>query len=57
MMPVHIEQDDAHYGFYLMEFDKEYVSRSCFHIQIYWIFARGHSLKQNVVHRLTTRIK
>lgn len=54
---VHIEQDELSLGLYLMEHDMDYIAGSCFHLKIYWIFARGPALKQNVVSRLTARIK
>jgi hypothetical protein len=38
----------------LMEHDSNYIAGSCFHIKIYWIFARGPSISRNVVTRLQT---
>ena len=32
-------------GTYLMEHDRYYVAGSCFHIRIFWIFARSFFVK------------
>jgi hypothetical protein len=40
-----------------MEHDNAYLCGNCFHIKFSWIFARGPSMKQNVVSRLTSRVK
>jgi len=46
---INIEQDDFNFGYYWMEHDLYYVTGRCFKFKIYWLFARGPSLKSNVV--------
>jgi hypothetical protein len=38
---VHIEHEDMSLGLYLMEHDTVYIVDRCFHMKIYWIYARG----------------
>ena len=38
---VHIEHEDISLGLYLMEHDTVYIVDHCFHMKIYWIYARG----------------
>lgn len=57
MTVVHIEQEDESLGYYLMEHDRVYVVNKCFHLKIYWIFARGPTVLENVVKRLNRRVK
>lgn len=44
-------------GLYLMEHDTAYIVDRCFHMKIYWIFARGPTVQENVVKRLYRRVK
>ena len=54
---VHLEQEDVSLGLYLMEHDSSYVVDRCFHMKIYWIFARGPTIQENVVKRLYRRVR
>ena len=49
-----VKTQTTNQGNYLMEHDSNYIAGSCFHIKIYWIFARGPSILRNVVTRLQT---
>lgn len=40
-----------------MEHDTSFISERCFHMKLYWIFARGTTVQENVVKRLYRRVK
>ena len=42
---VNIEQDEMNLGQYLLQHDLNYLCGQCFHIKIYWIFARGPAMR------------
>jgi hypothetical protein len=54
---VHIEEEDMSLGLYLMEHDTTYIVDRCFHIKIYWIYARGPTVQERIVKRLYRRVK
>ena len=43
-----IEENDEEQGQYLLEHDKYYLVGKCFHIKLYWFFARGTIMFEKV---------